>query len=124
MYKVRVTVCEVTFSTLQIDRNTAVIMTPEYVVLKDMPCAASLVIFSSNGIKIKSYLANNEETPFSCEFGVEDIISIQYNWYQNVSFSSMLCFHFEIYFMRSFLILNIWTSLKLTILAGHFRRLD
>ncbi|ESQ35898.1 hypothetical protein EUTSA_v10006645mg [Eutrema salsugineum] len=68
----------------KIDRNTAVIMTPEYVVLKDRPCAASVVIFSSTGIKLKSFLANNEEGPFSCEFGVEDIVSIQYNWYQNV----------------------------------------
>ncbi|CAH8357836.1 unnamed protein product [Eruca vesicaria subsp. sativa] len=68
----------------KIDRNTAVIMIPEYVVLKDMPCAASLVIFSCNGIKIKSYLDNNEEGPFCCEFGVEDVLSIQYNWYQNV----------------------------------------
>ncbi|CAA7022769.1 unnamed protein product [Microthlaspi erraticum] len=68
----------------KIDRSTAVIMIPEYVVLKDMPCAASLVIFSSNGVKIKSYHENNEETPFSCEFGVEDIVSIQNNWYQNI----------------------------------------
>ncbi|WZZ11376.1 hypothetical protein YC2023_097297 [Brassica napus] len=68
----------------KIDRNTAVIMIPEYVVLKDMPCAPSLVIFSCNGIKIKSYPDNNEEGPFCCEFGVEDIVSIQYNWYQNV----------------------------------------
>ncbi|KFK43272.1 hypothetical protein AALP_AA1G102500 [Arabis alpina] len=68
----------------KIDRNTAVIMAPEYVVLKDTSCAESLVIFSCNGIKIKSYLANNEEGPFSCEYGVEDIVSIQYNWYQNV----------------------------------------
>ncbi|KAJ0235912.1 ubiquitin-like-specific protease 2B [Hirschfeldia incana] len=68
----------------KIDRNTAVIMIPEYVVLKDTPCAASLVIFSCNGIKMKSCLDNNEEVPSSCEFGVEDIISIQYNWYQNV----------------------------------------
>ncbi|CDY31069.1 BnaA08g26190D [Brassica napus] len=68
----------------KIDRNTAVIMIPEYVVLKDMPCAASLVIFSCNGIKIKSYPDNNGEGPFCCEFGVEDIVSIQYNWYQNV----------------------------------------
>ncbi|KAF8108020.1 hypothetical protein N665_0115s0034 [Sinapis alba] len=68
----------------KIDRNTAVIMIPEYVVLKDMPCAASLVIFSCNGIKIKSYLDYNEEGSFPCEFGVEDIVSIQYNWYQNV----------------------------------------
>ncbi|CAF2107978.1 probable ubiquitin-like-specific protease 2B isoform X2 [Brassica napus] len=68
----------------KIDRNTAVIMIPEYVVLKDMPCAASLVIFSCNGIKIKSYPDNSEEGPFCCEFGVEDIVGIQYNWYQNV----------------------------------------
>ncbi|CAD5312236.1 unnamed protein product [Arabidopsis thaliana] len=68
----------------KIDLSTAVIMTSEYVILKDMHCAASLVIFSCNGIKIKSFLANNEEVPFSCEFGVEDIVSIQYNWYQNV----------------------------------------
>ncbi|XP_023644681.1 probable ubiquitin-like-specific protease 2B isoform X2 [Capsella rubella] len=68
----------------KIDISTAVVMTSEYVILKDMHCAASLVIFSCNGIKIKSYLANNEEGPFSCEFGVEDIVSIQYNWYQNV----------------------------------------
>ncbi|CAH8326573.1 unnamed protein product [Eruca vesicaria subsp. sativa] len=68
----------------KIDRNTAVIMIPEYVVLKDMPCTASLVIFSCNGITIKSYLDNNEEGPFCCEFGVEDVVSIQYNWYQNV----------------------------------------
>ncbi|KAH0921132.1 hypothetical protein HID58_021150 [Brassica napus] len=75
--------CQVTLSILQIDRSTTVIMIPEYVVLKDMPCAASLVIFSCNGIKIKSYLENNEDGP-KCEFGVEDIVSIQYNWYQNV----------------------------------------
>ncbi|KAL1214239.1 putative ubiquitin-like-specific protease 2B [Cardamine amara subsp. amara] len=68
----------------KIDISTAVIMTSEYVILKDMHCATSLVIFSCNGIKIKSYLANNEEGPLSCEFGVEDIVSIQYNWYQNV----------------------------------------
>ncbi|KAG7653697.1 Ulp1 protease family C-terminal catalytic domain [Arabidopsis suecica] len=68
----------------KIDLSTAVIMTSEYVVLKDTHCAASLVIFSCNGIKIKSLLANDEEGPFSCEFGVEDIVSIQYNWYQNV----------------------------------------
>ncbi|CAF1924505.1 hypothetical protein HID58_064425 [Brassica napus] len=67
----------------KIDRSTTVIMIPEYVVLKDMPCAASLVIFSCNGIKIKSYLENNEDGP-KCDFGVEDIVSIQYNWYQNV----------------------------------------
>ncbi|CAH2038454.1 unnamed protein product [Thlaspi arvense] len=69
----------------KIDRNTAVIMAPEYVVLKDMPCAASLVIFSCNGITVKSYLANNEEGTFSCEFGVEDIVSIQYNWIRVLS---------------------------------------
>lgn len=74
-------------STSQIDLSTAVVMTSEYAILKDMHCAASLVIFSCNGIKIKSFLANNEEGPFSCEFGVEDIVSIQYNWYQNVSYS-------------------------------------
>ncbi|KAJ0237662.1 ubiquitin-like-specific protease 2B [Hirschfeldia incana] len=68
----------------KIDRSTTVIMIPEYVVLKDMPSAASLVIFSCHGIKIKSYLENNEDGPHSCEFGVEDIVSIQYNWYQNV----------------------------------------
>ncbi|CAL9214327.1 unnamed protein product [Arabidopsis halleri] len=68
----------------KIDLSTAVVMTSEYAILKDMHCAASLVIFSCNGIKIKSFLANNEEGPFSCEFGVEDIVSIQYNWYQNV----------------------------------------
>ncbi|KAL0694547.1 hypothetical protein Bca4012_061727 [Brassica carinata] len=68
----------------KIDRSTTVVMIPEYVVLKDMPCAASLVIFSCNGIKIKSYPENNEDGPHSCEFGVEDIVSIQYNWYQNV----------------------------------------
>ncbi|KAF2556272.1 hypothetical protein F2Q68_00013126 [Brassica cretica] len=73
----------------KIDRSTTVIMIPEYVVLKDMPCAASLVIFSCNGIKIKSYLENNEDGP-KCEFGVEDIVSIQYNWYQNVSFSFII----------------------------------
>lgn len=90
-------------STSQIDLSTAVMMTPEYVLLKDMSCAASLVIFSCNGINIKSYLANNEEGPCSCEFGIEDIVSIQYNWYQNVSFSFMLCFYFEGYFMSHFL---------------------
>ncbi|XP_010475816.1 PREDICTED: probable ubiquitin-like-specific protease 2B isoform X1 [Camelina sativa] len=68
----------------KIDKSTAVIMTSEYVILKDMHCATSLVIFSCNGIKIKSHLTNNDEGPFSCEFGVEDIVSIQYNWYQNV----------------------------------------
>ncbi|KAF8110072.1 hypothetical protein N665_0088s0083 [Sinapis alba] len=66
----------------KIDKSTNVIMIPEYVVLKGMPCAASLVIFSCNGIKIKS--CPNEEGPLSSEFGVEDIVSIQYNWYQNV----------------------------------------
>lgn len=96
-----------TLSILQIDRSTAVVMIPEYVVLKDMPSAASLVIFSCNGIKLKSYLENNEDGPHSCEFGVDDIISIQYNWYQNVSFSFMLCFQLEGYFMGSFSILNI-----------------
>lgn len=99
--------CQVTLSTWQIDRNTAVIMIPEYVVLKDMPCAASLVIFSCNGIKIKSYPDNSEEGPFCCEFGVEDIVSIQYNWYQNVSFSFMVCFQFERYVMGSLSILHI-----------------
>ncbi|KAJ4914961.1 putative ubiquitin-like-specific protease 2B [Raphanus sativus] len=68
----------------KIDRSTTVIMIPEYVVLKDMPSAASLVIFSCNGIKLKSYHENNEDGQHSYEFGVEDIISIQYNWYQNV----------------------------------------
>lgn len=106
MFKVRFTDCQVTLSILQIDRSTTVIMIPEYVVLKDMPCAASLVIFSCNGIKIKSYLENNEDGP-KCDFGVEDIVSIQYNWYQNVSFSFMLCFQFEGYFMGSFSILNL-----------------
>ncbi|VVA90727.1 unnamed protein product [Arabis nemorensis] len=61
----------------KIDRNTTVIMTPEYVLLKDTSCAESLVMFSCNGIKIKSYLANNEEAPFSCEVGVEDIVNIE-----------------------------------------------
>lgn len=124
MYKVGVTIFEMMLSTLQIDRNTAVIMTTEYVVLKDMSCAASLVIFSCNGIKIKSYLANNEEEPFSCEFGVEDIVSIQYSWYQNVSFSFMSCSRFERYFMGSFSNLNIGTSINFTIFACHFHRLD
>ncbi|CAN8311811.1 unnamed protein product [Cochlearia groenlandica] len=71
----------------KIDRNTAVIMNPDYVILKDLPYPSSLVIFSCSGIKVKSYPAHNEaeeEEPFSCEFGVEDIVSIQYKWYQNV----------------------------------------
>jgi len=105
------------FSTSQIDLSTAVIMTSEYVILKDMHCAASLVIFSCNGIKIKSFLANNEEVPFSCEFGVEDIVSIQYNWYQNVSYSLCRLFYFEGYFMGI-------GSITLTIFAGQFCRLD
>lgn len=90
--KVIVTICRLMSSTSQIDISTAVIMTSEYVILKDMHCAASLVIFSCDGIKIKSYLANYEEAPFSCEFGVEDIVSIHYNWYQNVSYSYMSYF--------------------------------
>lgn len=96
-----------TLSILQIDRSTTVIMIPEYVVLKDMPSAASLVIFSCNGIKLKSYHENNEDGQHSYEFGVEDIISIQYNWYQNVSFSFMVCFQFERYLMGSLSVLHI-----------------
>ncbi|XP_056860283.1 probable ubiquitin-like-specific protease 2B isoform X2 [Raphanus sativus] len=38
----------------KIDRSTTVIMIPEYVVLKDMPSAASLVIFSCNDINHSS----------------------------------------------------------------------
>ncbi|XP_010544070.1 PREDICTED: probable ubiquitin-like-specific protease 2B isoform X2 [Tarenaya hassleriana] len=66
-----------------IDINTMVIMSPEYVILKDRPSAASLVIFSCNGVIIKGYPLNNEEGPYSYEWRVEDIVNIEYNWSQN-----------------------------------------
>lgn len=74
------------------DMDVAVVISPDYIVLQDKYCTEALVAFSHDSIKIKCSTIPDGQGRFNFEWGVDDIIDIECQWFQRVGFV-ILKFH-------------------------------
>lgn len=65
--------------------DVAVVISPDYIVLQDKYCTEALVAFSHDSIKIKCSTIPDGQGRFNFEWGVDDIIDIECQWFQRVS---------------------------------------
>ena len=72
------------------DLQGGVNLVVDYVVYRGKYCSGCLVTFSYGGVKINSATEHGDEGTFSFEAGIDDIVTIESQNLQRVSFSYLI----------------------------------
>lgn len=77
--------------TLQDNINMTVVLYPDYVAYRDSYCTgAQQLTFSHSCIKISCLAPSENDETLSFEWGVDDLVNVECQWFQNVSPDTIL----------------------------------
>lgn len=79
--------------------NNAVVVFPDVILYEDIYCTDSRLTFSRSYIRVEGSIVNGAKGTFNVEWAISDIISIESEWCQRVSWLGFysLLMYFAIY---------------------------